>query len=161
MDIDLVPVNESVPEAKAPEPLPNDLNQKVIQNDQKSVKGSTLQEKVLNGILKVEEKTLVDEALPKKRGRGRLPGAKNKEKVKTPKVEESLPVVEEALPLATPRGNPSSSSSSSVTYEQTRESLLPPKPMTPLELSRHLRELSSARQQEKRSYYGKMLAHLM
>ena len=24
MDIDLVPVNESVPEAKAPEPLPND-----------------------------------------------------------------------------------------------------------------------------------------
>ena len=143
MDIDLVPVSESAPEAKAPEPLPNDLAQKV------------LKEKVL------EEKTLVDEALPKKRGRGRPPGAKNKEKVvkeaKAPKVEESLPVVEEALP--TPRGT--SSSSSSVTYEQTRESLLPPKPMTPLELSRHLRELSSARQQEKRSYYGKMLAHLM
>ena len=113
---------------------------------------SDLQEKVL----KVEEKTLVEEALPKKRGRGRPPGAKN---VKTQKVEESLPVVEASLPLATPRGNPSSSSS--VTYEQTRESLLPPKPMTPLELSRHLRELSSARQQEKGSYYGKMLAHLM
>ena len=136
MDIDLVPVSD-VPEAKAPEPLPSDLTQKVSQND-------------------VNEKTLVDEALPKKRGRGRPPGAKN---IKTPKVEESLPVVETALPLATPRGN--SSSSSSVTYEQTRESLLPPKPMTPLELSRHLREITSASQQEKRSYYGKMLAHLM
>ena len=135
MDIDLVPVSD-VPEAKAPEPLPSD--EKV------------LQEKVL----KVEEKTLVEEALPKKRGRGRPPGSMNKEKVKTPKVEESLPIIEASLPLP-------SSSSSSVTYEQTRESLLPPKPMTPLELSRHLRELSSARQQEKRSYYGKMLAHLM
>ena len=132
MDIDLVPVSD-VPEAKAPEPLPSDVKETVLQ-----------------------EKTLVEEALPKKRGRGRPPGAKN---IKTPKVEESLPVVETALPLATPRGN--SSSSSSVTYEQTRESLLPPKPMTPLELSRHLREITSARQQEKRSYYGKMLAHLM
>ena len=131
--------------------MPNDLNEK-------GVKKKFLQEKVL----KVEEKTLVDEALPKKRGRGRPPGAKNKEKVKearTQKVEEPLPVVEEPLPLATPRGT--SSSSSSVTYEQAREQLLPPKPMTPLELSRHLRELSSARQQEKRSYYGKMLAYLM
>ena len=133
MDIDLVPVSD-MPEAKEKEPEPND-EKKVIQEK----------------VLKVEEKTFVEEALPKKRGRGRPPGAKN---IKTPKVEESLPVVEASLPLP-------SSSSSSVTYEQTRESLLPPKPMTPLELSRHLRELSSARQQEKRSYYGKMLAHLM
>ena len=137
MDIDLVPVSD-VPEAKAPEPLPNDLQEK-------DLKEKDLKEKV-------------NEALPMKRGRGRPPGAKN---FKTPKVTEQEPVVEASLPLATPRGNPSSSSSSSVTYEQTRESLLPPKPMTPLELSRHLRELSSARQQEKRFYYGKMLAHLM
>lgn len=97
---------------------------------------------------------------PAKRGRGRPPGAKNKKKVQVISPQESLPhetvpLVQEALPLATPRGEASSS------YEQARESLLPPKPMTPLELSRHLRELSSARQQEKRSYYNKMLAHLM
>jgi hypothetical protein len=142
MDIDLVPVSESAksePEEKAPEPLPEEEKAPEV----------------------LPEKEKAPDALPQKRGRGRPPGAKNKAKPKAkPQQEIDEPsLVEEALPLATPRGN--RSSSSSVTYEQAREQLLPPKPMTPLELSRHLRELTVARQQEKRSYYGKMLAHLM
>ena len=58
-------MESDVPEAKAPEPLPND---------------EILQEKVLKE--KVEEKTLVEEALPKKRGRGRPPGAKKHQNTK-------------------------------------------------------------------------------
>lgn len=136
MDIDLVPVAEAPQAAEAP-PVVEESNDAPAPVPSPSA-------------------PVPSEASAPKRGRGRPPGARNKPKAKVKaneteeRVQEASTSVTESLPVT-----------SMANYEQTRESLLPPKPMTPLELSRHLRELSSARQQEKRAYYGKMLAHLL
>ena len=159
MEIDLVPVNQvpSAPSAPAEVPsapsAPAEVPSASLASEPSPAASAASTASAASAEAPVP-------SAPAKRGRGRPPGAKNKKKVQVISPQESLPqetvpLVQEALPLATPRGEASSS------YEQARESLLPPKPMTPLELSRHLRELSSARQQEKRSYYNKMLAHLM